>query len=193
MQHITPQTFVTQISFPTDPFCTKLCSIQTYLQDTLSLHFVLEHLFSWGLDESMLEQSFEFSDFEDISLFLWLVHDTDAHPNNFRVLPKHKLLNGLFSYGIQKIDNGLCFPEKNTDFSLFFSTFPHAEKPLSERIRKKIQSLPLQKIEQRLQEFSLSSRIPAFLERAHLLQQASEKNSITYSEISHLISEINID
>lgn len=189
LSHITPKATLSLISSPEfSSFCDrtkgeeKLCSIQEYLKNTSSLKHVLEHLFSLEIAEEELLERFDFEDFEDIQLFLWLTFDNDAHPENFRVHLKKKTENNDFVYGIYKIDNSLSFPEKNTGFFNVLMYFPHAQLQVSPRIRSQIKRLPLQEMKKAVHKFGLASSSPALEERISILQKLIEKEDLTYYE-----------
>jgi hypothetical protein len=191
LENTTPQTVLSIISHPQffyppeEDFLPhsfeKLCSIQAYLSETKSLKTALEELLPLGLEEEELEKQFDQQDFEDVNVLLWLTYDNDAHPQNFRVRLKNEELQPSV-YGITKIDNSLSFPEENRDFFNILMHLPNAFKPLSERTKYQIASLPLEKIEETILQYGLGSSLPAFRERIDILQKLIEKKEITYYE-----------
>ncbi len=198
LSSITPKTHLSLLSHPKffSPFqktdiatdLEKLCSLQEYVANSTSLYEVLEALFSYGYTEEEIQEYFDVEDFEDLSLFLWITCDSDAHPQNFRVYHKCQSPLGHPIYGIKKIDNALAFSPIHTEFSPILTYFPHAEKRLSQRIRQKIQELPTHKIQQTLNKYCFSSAFPALHERIRLLQDLSQKSHVTYLDINHAIS-----
>lgn len=199
LDHITPQAVLSlishsqffQISKDRKQDSTekeKLCSIQEYLKGTISLLPVLEEFFTLGVPEEEFLDRFDQEDFEDINFFLWLTFDNDAHAENFRVYPKKTTGDGHIIYGIQKIDNGLSFPEENSGFSNALMYFPNALLPLSEKTREQIQSIPLDEIKQILFTFDLESSFFALEQRVFVLQQLIKKENLTYYECSLRLS-----
>ncbi len=159
----------------------KLCSIQPYVKNSLPITDLLQHFFFLGLSEKEIEQQFDHEDFENICLFLWVTYDNDANPPNFLTYVKKVDEQNLPIYGIQKIDNGQTFPEKNRGLSSFFWSFPHAENELSEKILNQIANIPLEEIKKTLALFSLEASFPSLEERVLYLQQITKKK-ITYNK-----------
>ncbi|MES2199434.1 MAG: hypothetical protein V4489_04630 [Chlamydiota bacterium] len=189
LETITPKTYLATIFLPEFFLFSqrgsleKLCSVQEYVQDGVSLRLLLQNLFSLHLTDQDLEPYFEEEDFALISLFIWLTYDNDAHAGNILAYPKKKDPNGFTLYGLKKIDNSLCFPEKNTDFFHFLMHFPHAFHPISSFIKEKILHLPLASLEKSLERFHLTSTLLAFKERTYVLQELAKRPNITYYEI----------
>ncbi len=194
LEHITPKAVLSLLSHPNFFLINKgepeekLCSIQDYLKNTIPLRQVLEEFFAKSLSEEDLLDRFDQDDFEDIQLLLWLTFDNDAHADNFRVYVKKMSPQGFPVYGIQKIDNSLSFPERNSEFSNALMYFPNALLPISSKIRDQIRSLPLEEIKQEIEKFRLESSIPAFEERVSILQKLIERESLTYYECSLRLS-----
>jgi hypothetical protein len=194
LEDITPQTVLALLSHPQFFYLNpeseklqipdKLCSIQKYLKGTFPLRKILQELFTFHLSEEELQNRFDQKDFEDLSLFLWLTADTDAHVGNFRAYLKNISLEGYPIYGLKKIDNSLSFPEINTGITHPLMYFPNALLPLSSRTRLFIKSLPLQEIQKMMSTFRLESAYPAFEERVFTLQKIIEIETITYYECS---------
>ena len=194
LENITPKAVLSLLSHPSfflinkgEPL-EKLCSIQDYLKETLPLRQVLEEFFANSLSEKDLLEKFDQEDFEDIQLLLWLTFDNDAHADNFRVYLKKTSSQGFPVYGMQKIDNSLAFPERNSEFSNALMYFPNALLPISSKIRDQIRSLPLEKIKEEILKFGLGSSIFAFEERISTLQKLIEKEDLTYYECSLRLS-----
>ena len=62
--------------------------------------------------------------------------------------------------------------------------FPHGLLPLSEKIKKQIQELPLDKMKEAIVRFGLESSLKAFEERMILLRKISRKQETTHYECS---------
>lgn len=189
LEHITPKTTLALISHPQFFHVDhageeKLCSIQKYLKDTVPLRKVLEDFFRAGFLEEELSERLDQEDFEDVTLFLWLTCDTDAHIDNFRAYPKRTNRRGDIVYGILKIDNSLSLPESNFEFSSALMYLPHALLPISSKTRKKIQSFPLQEMKEILEKFDLGSSLAALEKRISFLLKLLEKEEVTYHECS---------
>lgn len=190
LEHITPMTFLSILFHPhffylSKGLCpNKLCSVQTYIENSYSLHKILGELFALNIGEKELQEQFDQEDFEDINLFIWLTYDNDAHPENFRAYPKKINEKGMTVYGIKKIDNSLCFPEKNTHFFNSLMYFPNALEPLSAKIRQKILELPVEEINRCIHKYGLYSTSLAFYERISILKQLAQETEMTYYECS---------
>ncbi len=191
LAHITPKAVLSLISHPEFSHLykntaeEKLCSVQEYLKGTLPLRKILEVFFRDGFLEEKLLESFDQEDFEDITLFLWLTFDNDAHIDNFLAYPKRSTPKGDVVYGILKIDNSLALPEENSGFSNALMYLPHALLPISSKIREKLQSLPLDRMGKIIEKFGLSSSLSAFEKRLATVQNLLlESKDITYYECS---------
>jgi hypothetical protein len=189
LEHVTPKTALAFLAHPnfsySDPnLAEKLCSIQEYLKDTFSLRKILQEFFRLGLSEEEIRNHFDQESFEDLILFLWMIADTDAHVENFRVYLKKNSPSDRPIYGLKKIDNSLSFPEKTLPFSHALMYFPNAVLPISDRIRVHVQSLPIAKIQALMQSFHLEDAYEAFEKRMTALQKILEKKDITYYECS---------
>ncbi len=189
LEAITPKTYLSTLFLPEfflfsqNGSLEKLCSVQEYIQEGISLRHLLQNLFSSHIKDEDLEPYFEEEDFSLISLFTWLTFDNDAHAGNILAYPKKTNSPSFTVYGLKKIDNSLSFPEKNTDFFHFLMHFPHAKAPLSSSIREKILHLPLEILEKSLERFGLESSFLAFKERVYVLQELAKRPTITYYEI----------
>ena len=196
LEHILPKTLLSLISLPqffdiSDRFeCAdkspidreKLCSVQKYLSETLSLKDLLNHLFLNDFDDEKIQKSFDQENFAEANLFVWLTYDNDAHPSNFRACLKKISAEGHPIYGLQKIDNGLSFPLQNSGFFNALMYFPNAKEELSSKIRFLIKNLPLEEMKKAIEQLGLSPSINAFEERIYLLTELAEKENITYYE-----------
>ena len=160
----------------------KLCSVQIYLEESVNLRSLLALFLSKGFNEKEIEEQFDQESFEDLSLFLWIIYDNDSHPSNFRAYKKSNDSENV-SYGIQKIDNGLSFPESNAHSPDFLTCFPNARKNLSKKTQFQIKNLPLEKIKESLHRFRLSNSLPALEKRVTVLNELAKRPNITYHEV----------
>jgi hypothetical protein len=168
----------------------KLCSIQEYLKETTCLANLLENFLLLGYQDENFCQFLDNDDFENLSLFLWLTYDNDAHFYNFRTYLKKVDPSGNLVYGIKKIDNALTFPEENKGFMNFLLYLPQANKPLSTKTRLQITLLPVEEIEESMHRFSLLSALPAFRQRVSLLKNLLETENITYYQVGKFLKDI---
>jgi len=167
-----------------NPDFEKLCSVQEYVPDSIVM---LDKLYEWieKGDEDLMGESVCPQDFEDANLFVWTTYDNDAHPGNFLFYPKEIKEDQTIIYGIKKVDNGLSFPEKNTDFTNFLMYFDSAKDPLSDRSKEKIKEIPIGDIVKRMQELELPiPAITAFVERVRVLQELAKRKGISTYEIN---------
>jgi len=189
LRHITPKTVLALLYHPQFfPQQEKLCSIQEYVKDYISLRKILESFFKEGFSEEELLDRFDLEDFENVMLFLWLICDSDAHIDNFLSYPKRLNQKGDTVYGILKIDNSLALPETHFEFSSPLMYLPHALLPLSCTTREKIQRLSLEELKKIIEKFRLESSFSAFEERIFLLQKVIEDKEATYYECSLRLS-----
>jgi hypothetical protein len=163
----------------------KLCSVQEFVPDS---SMMMSKIYEWlhtGMSEEEMDSQICPHDFEDANLFLWTTLDTDGHPGNFLLYPKSHIDGGKEIFGIKKIDNGLSFPEKNTQFTNFLMYFGLAKRPLSDSIKQKIINFPLEQIVSDLSELELSVKSAvACAERIRVLQELAQRDGMTPYEIN---------
>jgi hypothetical protein len=163
----------------------KLCSVQEFVPDS---EMMINKIYEWlstGMTEDEMDALICPQDFEDANLFLWTTLDTDGHPGNFLFYPKGHNDCGREIFGIKKIDNGLSFPEKNTQFTNFLMYFGLAKRPLSDSIKQKIINFPLEQIVSDLSELELSMKSAvACAERIRVLQELAQRDGMTPYEIN---------
>lgn len=174
------QSWILATGFP-DP--EKLCSVQEFIPNAVSFAELLHEFYAQGLSDEEIAAHFDQQDFEQVCLLLWLSYDNDAHSDNFLVYVKSRDESGKKIYGIKKIDNGLSFPEKNTNYSNILTWAPNARFPISDSLKQKICQLPLQRMLQKMEDYELTCAKEAFLERVDILQQLAQKPGITIGEI----------
>jgi hypothetical protein len=111
----------------------KLCSVQRFITDSIDLTEAIHEWRSAGLHK-MTPIPIDQEDYEDVILLLWLIFDGDGHSNNFRIYCKTIDKQGVSSYGIRKIDNGLALPEDNSYFLNYLRSLPNAHHLPSQRM-----------------------------------------------------------
>jgi hypothetical protein len=161
----------------------KLASIQEFIPDSQDLIELLHSFYQKELSDEEIASQFDQTDFEEVCLFLWLSYDNDGHGANFRSYVKSTDKNGKKIYGIKKIDNGLSFPEKNSEYVNILAWLPNAIAPLSDEIKNKIAHLPVEQILNRMDDFELSDCKDAFKERVEILKQLAKREGMTAGEI----------
>lgn len=176
IKHVVPKTRLYLFPMPEE----KLCSIQEYLPNTLSLRSFLLKMFSLGITEKELEPYLEQEDFADICLLMYLIYDNDAHASNILLSAKTQNKD---TYHLTSIDHSLSLPEKNEGFFPFIMYLPNALHPLSLSIQEKISHIPMQEIQDLFFSYQLASSFPAFKERVLVLQTLSKRDQITYYEV----------
>ncbi len=183
MEKITPKTvmgIVTSEQFFGDGDKEKLCSIQEYLPDTISLYDFIKQ----DGDTSLIDQE----DYEMANIFIWVIFDNDAHPRNFRLYKKGS------KWGIKKIDNSLSFPEKNTNLTNFLPLLPQGQNKLSFAAKQKIAQIPLFEIEEKMRYFELPNvTIETVNQRIHLLQHLVAKQDLDFATLQQLMIEEKLD
>lgn len=154
----------------------KLCSVQEYVPEVVGLD-------DWLCDHDHT-QVLDLQSFEEANLLEWLYYDTDGHAGNFGVYNKGVNNRGQTVMGLVKFDNDLTFAEKNASFHNVLSLLKEAQRPISERIKMMIFSLPVDKITSRMKELGLEGCREAFEARIKILQQLSQRKKITFEEMN---------
>lgn len=182
--NIDPKELVRYLQYFPERQKEKLCSVQEYVEEGISLFEALHQMIENGLSDEQIERSFDQDDFENTHLLLWTIFDTDAHMGNFLVYPKGVDSVGNEILGIKKIDNGLAFPEKNVGFQSGLTFLPNAKKALSERMKRKILSLEAKDFEKDFLKLGLEGSFDSLETRISILKTLIEKKGITLREIS---------
>ena len=156
----------------------KLCSVQRFLPHEESLCDLIQAWVNEDLSEESVCKNLDQQDFEDLMLFIWCIYDTDGHVGNF---PASKDAKGI--YHLKKIDNGLAFPNENSNLFNVLYFLPHAHATLSLRMRESIQELPIDAMVDAIHYFEMEECLEAFEERIHVLQELGKRDNITLSEI----------
>lgn len=173
------------------PIREKLCSVQEFVPNSKTLFEGLQDLQSLGLSNDEIEQRIDQSDFEDANILLWTTFDTDGHMGNFLVYPKSSDAIGNEILGIKKIDNGLAFPEENTQLRNNLVYLPNARQPLSKAALAKIEALSIASLENALMQFGLDGSIEAMKERLTFLKDlVKEHPDLSIQEINRRMSHI---
>lgn len=146
----------------------KLCSVQEFIPNLKNLRDVIENSLE---EKSKIFESFHSEEIENLFIFIWCIYDTDAHAGNFYVTKDQQGKPHLW-----KIDNGLCFPNKNTHLLNILYLLPQAKEILSCQGKGRIKYLPVEKIINKMKYYELEDTIPAFEKRIALLQSIAEKN-----------------
>lgn len=162
----------------------KLCSIQEFIYGARDLGEVYFDYQAEG-KPFILDQQ----DFEDVHLLLWTTFDTDAHMFNLMVYQKWIDKEGNIIWGIKKVDNGICFPEKNVGFRNGLAYFEGSEAPISDALREKIKNMPVDEIINRIKKYEMDAVIPAFERRIKLLQENIDQ-LITINDVNRLFRTI---
>ncbi len=172
--------FTEQTGFPDRE---KLASIQEYIPNSQDLIELLHAFYKEGLSDEEISSRFDQKDFEEVCMFLWLSYDNDGHGGNFLTFVKRTDENGKKIYGIKKIDNGLSFPEKNTQYTNILAWIPNAIQPISPKLKQKIAQLPMEPILNRMDDYELFSCKDAFKERVEIIKELAQREGITIGEI----------
>ena len=176
------------ISQSGSPDLEKLCSIQEFITDSQDLFQLLHDFYHEGLSDDEIASRFDQKDFEMVCLFLWLSYDNDAHGGNFLTFVKKIDDQGKKIYGIKKIDNGLSFPEKNTQYTNILTWMPNALFGMSTELKQKISNLPIKQILNVMNNHELFNCQEAFIERVAILKELSQREKISLGEIDLRLS-----
>lgn len=167
------------------PDLEKLCSVQEFVAESVNMQHQVYRWIQEGLTEENLEAYLCPKDFEDANLFIWITGDTDAHPGNFLVYKKEVSEEGKEVYGIKKIDNGLSFPDDNSDFTNFLMYFDVKHRPLTDRLRAMIKEIPVEKIVKGMQELEMSiPSMVACVKRIRLIQELAKREDMSIYEMN---------
>ena len=161
----------------------KLCSVQQYLPVTIELYDAIQIWLENNWNGEQIARLIDQSDFEEAMIFVWLCYDTDAHAGNFLLYAKDN-----HHYGIRKIDNTLCFPEKNKGLKNSLSYLPNAEFRLSERAKAVIRSIPKEAIIHKMHFYEMDTCIEAFDERMTILQELINHDNMALKDIDLRLS-----
>lgn len=178
--HLTPKTHLMVLSH--NNFCfalqtqsgEKLCCVQEFLPGLQTFQDFRES----ARKDAEIFACIDFEEFENLYILIWCLYDTDAHTENIYV---KKNTNGKFQF--IKLDNGLCFPTKNTQFLNTLYLLPQAKSPLSNRVKEILKKIPVQHIIDRIIYYELEDTINAFQKRVSLLQQLIQVEKITFRQI----------
>lgn len=177
-----------------NPDFEKLCSIQQYVPNSKSLMEAMQELQAAGLSDEEIAGLFDQKDFEEANLLLWLTGETDGHLGNFLVYPKTYDEIGNQILGIQKIDNGLAFPEINKGFRNSLSHLPNANRALSQETLMKVHLINVDQLANILCENELTSAIISMRERIEKLQSLLQQNpSLTIKQINSELSKLSYE
>ncbi len=157
----------------------KLCSIQEYICNAQSLQDKIQSWQAEGYVEEKIFTSVDPQDFENMNILLWTTYDNDAHLDNFLIYEKEHD-SGSSIWGLQKIDNSLSFPEKNTGFSNALAFLPNAALPLSLEAKQKLQNFPLEDMQRQMERLELHASIEALQERVETLQALAARDLSIY-------------
>lgn len=177
----------------------KLCSVQDFIPDAIDFNKLEEkrNTYNWRPDQfdKYMEENILQSDYEKCLLFACITGETDGNTGNY-LFVKTKDNEGNDKLGIRKIDNGLCFPDKNsTEFSTCLEVMPHLSKPLSAEGRALIANINEEQIMQMINKYFPNSNgqaAMAFRERVVLLKEMAQEQGITLEQIHTAISNMNI-
>ena len=197
LDHLTPTTHLAVIHHKaffditdpiplSSPFCEqvgkadkeKFCSVQTYQQGAQTVYSLVEKWIEQGSTTDEILAALDSTNFEELILLIWLLFDTDAHAGNLYIKTDEVGKNFLF-----KIDNGLTFPDKNSHLVNALYFFPQAEYSFSQRLKKKIETLPIDTLKELFTLYEMESAQEAFLERVQVLQELVKDSKYSLREI----------
>ena len=136
----------------------KLCTVQKFVPDANELMEVYK------------TATFDQDDFEKACLLLWITGETDGHFGNFLSSIKKYDEEGNPIHSIIKVDNGLCLPEKNGEFTNHLLYLPNATYPISPELRKTILEFDGELVVNILKDLGLENTVDACRERIRQLK-----------------------
>lgn len=156
----------------------KLCSVQTYIPNIINLYDFVEKCIKENLSDKQVHNLIDTESFENLSLLIWLLFDTDAHAGNLYMRKQEGK-----KYTLLKIDNGLTFPNTNKHLLNALYFFPHAKLPPSKRLCNIIQNLPIKEMLESMHLYEMDEAKKAFLERVEVLQKLTQDPTYTLRDI----------
>lgn len=187
---VTPDERKRYIEMMGQPDKEKLCSVQEYVENAKSLFEALQDLQMSGLSDLEIADRFDQKDFEEANILLWTTYDTDGHSGNFLVYSKGVDDVGNEILGLKKIDNGLAFPDKNTQLRNNLAYMPNAERQLSEEAKAKILAIDVDQLAAEFEKVGLESAVPALRQRIPILQELIKREGLTIKDINNELSRI---
>jgi hypothetical protein len=168
---------------------TKLCSVQEYIDDAIPMSSQIYQWLSAGYTPKQIQDGFDPIDFEEANLFIWVTYDTDAHPGNFLVYKSEGTEASKGKLQIKKIDNSLSFPEYHSQFMNFLMFIDVEKAPLSNMLKQKIESLPIEQIAVSMAQLEMSTAtIIAFIQRVNVLKELARRSTISIYEMNLRLS-----
>jgi len=159
----------------------KLCSVQPFISETIGIGEAVHEWFEAGFETLGIPLPLDQDSFEQVNLLLWATNDCDGHGSNF-LLTLHSLEP---TYRLIKIDNGLCFPTRNTYLLNYLAYLPNAKVPLSMAIREKIENISTQSILSMLAALGLHDSLDATASRLRVLKALALRPEMTIEEMNH--------
>ncbi|MBS0636746.1 MAG: hypothetical protein JSS12_04500, partial [Verrucomicrobia bacterium] len=179
---------------------TKVCSVQRFIKGAISIEDFQAQAMSDIQNRDVtddivmdrLVNSVDKQTLEDTALLCCLTGETDGNTGNIMLVPKEPPANRRPPYfAMMKIDNSLCWPEKNEDFSLFLQgILPLTKRPLSDETVKRIHSLPAptqmesSQFERELRSHGMNEKaIQAAKDRVAIMQQVASVHGATLEDL----------
>ncbi len=168
---------------------TKLCSVQEYIDDAIPMSSQIYQWLSRGYTPKQIQDGFDPIDFEEANLFIWVTYDTDAHPGNFLVYKSEGTEASKGKLQIKKIDNSLSFPEYHSQFMNFLMFIDVEKAPLSNMLKQKIESLPIEQFAVSMAQLEMSTAtIIAFIQRANVIKELARRSTMSIYEMNLRLS-----
>lgn len=129
----------------------------------------------------------DFEDYEKCNILQWTAGETDGNVGNYLLFLKD-LING--KYGIIKIDNALCFPESNEEFTNALISFTSLSSlPISQKAKEIIFKIKKEDYQVPLERYQLDKSIKVTEERLELIKEIlNEFPEITHREMDYRLS-----
>jgi hypothetical protein len=176
----------------------KLCSVQEFVSNSeeLSDFFqniakkVVENDLTDTQENYLVENLIDQKDVEECVLFNCITGETDGNLGNFRIYVKDDI-EGNKKYGIKKIDNALCFPEGNKEFSNCLSILPHIDQKLSAEGTQRLLDISAEQVIMTMQYYGKTEKaINSFIKRLDLLKKLAVKDNLTLRELDESIEKM---
>lgn len=185
--------FLNQLGHPDKE---KFCSAQEFIKDSQELQEFLEQHAAIKQKNDLTERQFldnveksiDQKDFEACLLLCCITGEQDGNSGNFRLYKKGENEQGKPLYGMQKVDNALCFAEAGGGYINFLAALPNIEHPLSDEARQMILDIPISEVTEQMKAYGKSEQaIQVFKERVALLQDVVQMENINLKHVSDTI------
>lgn len=176
----------------------KVCSVQKFVDNAITIEdyqaLAKEKMnrqdYTADVVMDQLVDSIDQQSIEDAALLCCISGETDGNTGNLLLVPKEGPSGHTGPYyRMMKIDNSLCWPEKNGEFSVFLQGVSALSgRPLSDQTVDRIRFFPAEKIIKELRDHGMGENVvKAAVERIKIMQAVVMHHGAT---LEHLLTSI---